>query len=402
MSLPSTEKLASARPAVWAVLAERFRAVGFTSEYVRAIESGAATMPEPVRSRWIRQHHRRQVHPASTAVRLFALEDVVPEPRVVALLGKELTDQARESGLIAAADDGFRSQFRLEIVNHLYVFADRDLLHGESVMPVGESTLLLIQASYPQEDVREALDLGCGNGVLALLLAGCSGRVVATDANPRALALARFNCAVNGIENVELRLGDLFEPVAGERFDLIVSQPPFCARPPATPPVLFLHGGSRGDELTRRVLARMASHLAPGGHGILLSDFPSDDGAPLASTLRSLVPRSEASLLVLSLAELAGAETHCALLAATREPSDDEAFSRELATLRSHFEDLGMKSLRQAVVVVARDGGGLGWTREVAVPADAWRTLHRVDIDRALRGDGIASSRSVSGLPAPR
>ncbi|MBK6405867.1 MAG: methyltransferase [Holophagales bacterium] len=186
MSLPSTEKLASARPAVWAVLAERFRAVGFTSEYVRAIESGAATMPEPVRSRWIRQHHRRQVHPASTAVRLFALEDVVPEPRVVALLGKELTDQARESGLIAATDDGFRSQFRLEIVNHLYVFADRDLLHGESVMPVGESTLLLIQASYPQEDVREALDLGCGNGVLALLLAGCSGRVVATDANPRA------------------------------------------------------------------------------------------------------------------------------------------------------------------------------------------------------------------------
>jgi methylase of polypeptide subunit release factors len=387
MSLPSTEKLASARPAVWASLGERFRAIGFTSEYVRAIESGAAGMPEPVRSRWIRQHHRRQAHPASTALRLFALEDVVSEPRVVALLGKELTDHARESGLVASTGDGFRSQFRLEIVNHLYVFADRVLLHEESVMPVGESTLLLIQASYPQEDVREALDLGCGNGVLALLLAGCCDRVVATDTNPRALALARFNCAVNGIQNVALRPGDLFEPVAGERFDLIVSQPPFCACPPGTPPVLFLHGGSRGDELTRRVLARMATHLAPGGRGILLSDFPSDDDAPLASTLRALVPQSEASLLVLSLAEPVGAETHCALLAAACEPSDDEAFSRELGILRSHFEGLGIQNLRQAVVVVALDGPGLGWTREVAVPADSWRTLHRVDIDRALRAE---------------
>jgi hypothetical protein len=160
MSLPSAEELVTARPEVWAGLAGRFRAIGFTSEYVRAIETGAASMPEPVRSRWIRQHHRRQVHPASTAVRLFALEDEVPEPQVVALLGQELTDQARKSGLVASAGDGFRSQFRLEIVNHLYVFADRVLLHEESVMPVGESTLLLIQASYPQEDVREALDLG--------------------------------------------------------------------------------------------------------------------------------------------------------------------------------------------------------------------------------------------------
>ncbi|HYN44102.1 MAG TPA: class I SAM-dependent methyltransferase, partial [Thermoanaerobaculia bacterium] len=325
------------------------------------------------------------------AIRLFALEEAVSELSLVGLLGEELTGRAQESGLVVPADGGFRSPFRLEIVNHLYVFADRVLLHEDSVMPVGESTLLLIQSSYPQEDVREALDLGCGNGVVALLLAGCSGRVVATDANPRALAFARFNCAVNGVENVELRLGDLFEPVAGERFDLIVSQPPFCARPSGTPPILFLHGGSRGDEITRRVLTRMAPHLAPGGRGILLSDFPSDGGASLASTLRGLVPELEASLLVLSLSEVMGAETHCAQLAANREPSDDEAFSRELEVLRSHFEDLDIPSLRQAVVVVARNGPGPGWTREIGVAADSWRTLHRVEIDRVLR----------TGVPGP-
>ena len=75
------------------------------------------------------------------------------------------------------------------------------------------------------------LDLGTGCGIQALLSAKHSERVVATDVNARALAFARFNAALNGIDSIEFRHGDLFEPVDGERFGLVVANPPYVISP---------------------------------------------------------------------------------------------------------------------------------------------------------------------------
>lgn len=76
------------------------------------------------------------------------------------------------------------------------------------------------------------------------MLARVARRVVGTDLNPRAIAMAKLNAAMNGVEDVSFRYGDLFSPVSGERFDLIVSQPPFLACADKDASVLFLHGGS--------------------------------------------------------------------------------------------------------------------------------------------------------------
>jgi len=79
--------------------------------------------------------------------------------------------------------------------------------------------------------VTDALDVGTGCGIQALLAARHAGRVTATDSNARALAFARFNAALNGVINVTFVEGDLFEPIAGERFDLVVANPPFVISP---------------------------------------------------------------------------------------------------------------------------------------------------------------------------
>src|SRR5690348_4513724 len=64
--------------------------------------------------------------------------------------------------------------------------------------------------------VERAVDIGTGNGVHALLAARHAGHVIATDINPRALRFTEISAALNGFDNVETRLGSLFEPVAGE------------------------------------------------------------------------------------------------------------------------------------------------------------------------------------------
>ena len=90
---------------------------------------------------------------------------------------------------------------------------------------------------------RRALDLGTGCGSQALLTSRHAEHVVATDVTERALRVARLNLELNDVTNVELREGSLFEPVEGELFDLIVSNPPFVVSPDTD--LVFRDAGSR-------------------------------------------------------------------------------------------------------------------------------------------------------------
>src|SRR5690606_5337193 len=100
-------------------------------------------------------------------------------------------------------------------------------------------------------------------------------RVVATDISSRALELARLNSRLAGIETVELREGSLFEPVAGERFDLVVSNPPFVITPrmEGVPSYEYRDGGMVGDDLVAGVVRGVGEHLEPGGIAQLLGNW---------------------------------------------------------------------------------------------------------------------------------
>ena len=89
----------------------------------------------------------------------------------------------------------------------------------------------LLQMFTIRRPSEATLDLGAGCGILAVLAAGHSCRVVATDLNPRATEFASFNVWLNGLQNVDCLTGDTFEPVQDQTFDLITSNPPFFVTP---------------------------------------------------------------------------------------------------------------------------------------------------------------------------
>lgn len=120
------------------------------------------------------------------------------------------------------------------------------------------------------------LDLGTGSGCIALAVAHerPSVRVIATDLSEAALAVARRNIDALGLsDRVEARAGDLFGPVAGERFDCILSNPPYVARgraadlPPelAHEPGMALFAGEDGLDVMRALVGQAPAHLKPGG-----------------------------------------------------------------------------------------------------------------------------------------
>jgi release factor glutamine methyltransferase len=118
------------------------------------------------------------------------------------------------------------------------------------------------------------LDLCTGSGVLAVAAALRGARsVTAIDLSRRAVLTARLNARLNGVR-VRARRGDLFAPVAGERFDWIVSNPPYMpARDdelPTSGPARALDAGTDGRVLLDRICAEAAAHLNPGGAVMLV------------------------------------------------------------------------------------------------------------------------------------
>ncbi len=138
-----------------------------------------------------------------------------------------------------------------------------------AVLGVGAASLTLAAAT-PRDVVGRALDLGTGSGVQALLAADHTRTVVATDSNPRAVAYATLAGALNDAD-LDVRTGDLLEPVAAERFDLVVSNPPFVVGPQRRD--TYRDAGLPGDEVCRRLVRQIPAYLAPGGLAVLLVNW---------------------------------------------------------------------------------------------------------------------------------
>ena len=119
----------------------------------------------------------------------------------------------------------------------------------------------------PRPRVRRALDVGTGDGVLALLAAQHSRRVVATDVNPRALAFTQLNAALNGLDNIEVHSGSLYEPAGDEPRDLIVCNAPFVVSPDTN--WQYRDTQLPEDMVSEHVVRGAIERLAPGGWAAL-------------------------------------------------------------------------------------------------------------------------------------
>jgi release factor glutamine methyltransferase len=161
-----------------------------------------------------------------------------------------------------------------------------------SVLVPRPDTETVIETARSLRADREApcrvLDLCTGSGVIAISLAKelPAARVIATELSEPAVALARRNAERNGVaDRVEVRLGDLWEPVAGERFDLICSNPPYVAtavidtlQPEVRrEPRMALDGGTDGLAFYDRICAAARGHLEPGGALVVEHGFDQAD-----------------------------------------------------------------------------------------------------------------------------
>lgn len=166
-------------------------------------------------------------------------------------------------------------------------------LPPDHVLGIGGAGLTLA-ALTPRRPVRTALDLGCGCGIQTLYLLRHCQQVTATDISARALAFTAFNTALAGVEpgRLELRQGSFLEPVAGRRFDLVASNPPFVITPPAVRAagLALMEYRDAGAPVLPTLVPALGEHLAPGGTAVMLGNWEHHRGQDWRALVTAWLP----------------------------------------------------------------------------------------------------------------
>lgn len=343
---------------------------------------------------------------AATLAELFILGIPVPTDELALALPALGLDGAQKLALVTLDGDTARPLLDLRpysfldahgagswwIASDLGEMALGHALGENHVLGVGGASLTLSGLMIPTP-VGSALDLGTGCGIQAMHAARHANRVVATDISAHALELAAFNAELNGIRNIEFRLGSLFDPVAGERFDHIISNPPFVITPrtEGVPSYEYRDGGMVGDALVEAVVTGAARHLTEGGIAQLLGNWEYRTDADAFDRLRDWLPAagdpaSDAPLDAWIIEREVQDPTEYAETwirdGGTRPGTPD--FDRLYRAWLDDFDARGVSSVGFGYMLLRRPGGG-------APGAPSLRRLERLHGSLGNAGNGLGT-----------
>jgi hypothetical protein len=322
---------------------------------------------------------------------LFLLGRGVPAGEAERALGPPIVGHALRLGLVSR--DGGQLEPHARLVPHgdYYIASD---LAGTSISDQPSEWVAGVQAPSVtlaklavRRQVRAALDVGTGCGIQALLAAKHSERVVATDLNERALAFAAFNRALNGEPAIELRSGDAFAPVEGERFGLVVSNPPYVISPDTEH--LYRDSGRPGDEASRRIVEAAPRFLEEGGFAHVLVSWAHGADGDWETPLRGWVEGSGCDAWLLHY-KSEDPLTHASNWLRPLAGSPD-AFAAGLDRWVAYLRDSGIDEIAYGAVVLRRRSGP-NWVRTDEIPFERLESASEHTLRVFAAADFLADS----------
>jgi methylase of polypeptide subunit release factors len=225
-------------------------------------------------------------------------------------------------------------------------------------MGVARSSTTLASLTV-RRPARRTLDLGTGCGLQALLAAGHSGSVVAADVSERALWFCRLNVALNELANIEPRHGDLFEPVEGETFDLVIANPPFVMSPDTT--YVFRDSSTGGEAVSRSVVENAPDVLAEGGFCSVLCNWAVEPNGDWSTAPRAWLAGRGCDAWLLHY-RTDDPLTYAGMWNETLRVSDPEAYDATLERWLDYYEREEIAAIALGVVIIRRRSGS-NWVR---------------------------------------
>ncbi len=254
--------------------------------------------------------------------------------------------------------------------------------------------------------VGRALDLGTGCGVQSLHLAEHVEHVVATDVNKRALWFTELNAGLNAIpcgpSALDIREGSFFEPVADERFDLVVTNPPFVISPATGERLVYRDSGLPGDRVVEHIVKTIPLHLNPGGTGQVLANWAILRDQPWDERLAGWLTPGRCDAWVVQ-REVLDLPSYVELWLKDAGLHGAPDYATRYDTWLSWFEDQGIEAVGFGWINLRASGSSAPdlrleeWRWEVEQPLGGENDAHfaRVARVRGLTDDALLAARPV-------
>lgn len=183
---------------------------------------------------------------------------------------------------------------------------------------LGDDSIALMLRIQPKANAT-VLDLCSGSGLQALHCAGFARRITAVERNRDAVDLARVNVPLNRLEEkIDVLQGDMFEPVDGRQFDLVVANPPLLPVPDGLPELSIGHGGYDGMRACCRILEGLPTALSPSGRAHLIASCLADADNHYLRDLLATAAKThhlDITATVVSMKEMGGADGYLEAMA---------------------------------------------------------------------------------------
>jgi len=383
---------------------------------LRAVRAALAAGPAP--------------SPVAVLTALFMLGEPVPATALDAALPRTAAAGATAIGLVGEPDESGCVRALVDLRPHeavddagevrWWVASDLgELVTGRALAPdhvlgVGGAGLTLAGLT-PRTRVGTALDLGCGCGIQTLYLLRHAEHVVATDISARALAFTAFNAALAGVSvtgapsagsgldseadaasesgsdagSLELLRGSLLEPVAGRRFDLIASNPPFVLTPPAVREagLPLMEYRDAGGPILPGLVTGLGEHLEPGATAVMLGNWEHRGTASWREVVAAWLPEGlDAWILERELQDPVEYATMWLRDGGMTPERDPEAFDAALEAWIDDFEARDVRGVGFGYLIVHRPRR----------PREPWRLLEEV----TTSGQGVLGPHIAEVLEA--
>lgn len=339
-------------------LRQAFARAGYTEAVLERASKDSLDLPVMLRA-------TAAPNEANTISRLFMLGQTVPEDRARQALAPMPLEPLIACGLLVSQPAGVKSIAKLVPYEDIYFVSDfiypiqREPMAATHVLGVGTASHTL-SALTVRRNVELAFDLGAGAGVQSVLAARHSQTVIGTDINERALNFAAFNARLNGISNIQWRLGSYFEPVQNETFDLLVANPPFVISPESA--YLYRDGGLGGDTVSEHVVRGAAQKLREGGYATMLINWHHNDEKDWEERPRAWFAGNGCDCWVIRSAD-SKPLTYAASWLRFNESKNPEHYGQLLDQWLAYYDRLGIKGIAAGAVIMHKRRASANWIR---------------------------------------
>ncbi len=279
-------------------LRDVFRQADYTVPSIAAL-LGGAPITELKSSRPRLLHATRAGTKFDILIRLFVAGIPVGIEEAASTLDPVPLDALAKLGVLRAGATTVEALISMLPHDDLIVASDQPFRSGvaRDYVPGILDSSVFLELFTIRRPIESALDIGTGCGVQALRASLHTEHVAAVDASSRALDFARFNAALNGVDNIQFVLGNGLEPFAGLQFDLIVGNLPFVITPAAR--YMYRDSGMKLDDFAHRIIQEAPEHLTGGGYCQILCQWIEREGENWRDRLPTWFDRSGCDVWVM-------------------------------------------------------------------------------------------------------